>query len=95
MKLVELLARLVQTGITQPWKKKIAAEAVHPIPGMKKPTASQVTANLKIVQKQDEGKEKYAGILEAYIRHPKQNGHVMETIPSTTMTHMYGTEEFR
>ena len=51
-----------------------------------------MAANLKMVQKQDEEKEKYAVILEDCMRHLKKHGTIMEVVPSTPMTHINGLE---
>ena len=90
---IELLVLLVLSGITQPWKPEFAGTAQVP-EKVKKPPSNQVAANLKMVTKQDEDKEKYADILEDCMRHLKNHGEIMEVVPSTTMTHVNGVEVY-
>ena len=90
---IELLVLLVLSGITQPWKDELAGTTSVP-EKVKKPLSNQVAANLKMVQKQDEGKEKYMDVLDDCIRHLKRHGEIMEVVPSTTMTHINGVDVY-
>ena len=90
---LELAALYAHTGVMQPWLKKVSSPSNYKDKALQT-NAAQVAANLKIVQKQDEGKEKNAEILEACMRHMKQNGVILEVVPSTTMTSVNGTEVY-
>ena len=89
---LELVTLLVKSGVTKPWKKKVPSS--DKVDKVLRSNAAQVAANLKVVQKQDDDKEKYAEILEACIRHLKQNGVLLDVVPSTTMTNVNGTEVY-
>ena len=88
---LELVTLLVKSGVNKPWKKKVLS-SVKKKEKILRSNATQVAANLKVVQKQDENKEKFAEILEACIRHLKQNGVLIDVVPSTTMANVNGTE---
>ena len=90
---LELAALYAQSGVMRPWPKKVSKQSKLQDKVMQS-NATQVAANLKVVQKQDEGKEKNAEILEACMRHMKQNGVILEVVPSTTMTSVNGTEVY-
>ena len=89
---LELVTLLVKSGVTKPWKKKVPSS--DKVDKVLRSNAAQVAANLKVVQKQDDDKEKNAEILEACIRHLKQNGVLLDVVPSTTMTNVNGTEVY-
>ena len=89
------IGNLVNSGITRPWKSKmVSTPTTVTSPKSTKVSTTGLAANLKILQKFDEGKEKYAEKLESCIRHLQQTGSIIPVVPSTTMTHINGKEVF-
>ena len=88
------LGNLINSGITRPWKSNMVSATKVTSPKSTKASTTGLTANLKILQKFDEGKEKVAEKLESCIRHLQQTGSIIPVIPSTAMTNINGKEVF-
>jgi hypothetical protein len=88
------LGNLVHSGITKPWKNKMVSTKNVTSSGPDKITTTGLSANLKVLQKYDEGKEKYSEKLESCIRHLQQTGSIIPVVPSTTMTNINGKEVY-